>query len=252
MCDLWHLPGRLPQTFLTCVVFVYRRMSVQDKTAHVQQPFRLPTQLFFFLAVFKNIRCSPIILTVFYTEVSPRALREVDRPSRNPENSRLTLPSYHYSLTPTCRPGQLWLVSLVGSSARSGSPNSNPLYLCASVRQFPAIFGSLAARCNSLLVSGRPGFILATGIASESEVRWTEECTSSFHLNPSSCRISCFFYVRAFLASINLCCASEFGLHWRKRIVVVVIDGLPREDTHSNKLAKRVVKFESKGKMVTV
>ena len=71
--------------------------------------------------------------------------------------------------------------------------------------------GSLAASCNSLLVSGRPGLILATvnkniihSIASESEVRWIEECTSSFHLNPSSCRISCFLYVRAFLASINL------------------------------------------------
>ena len=86
-----------------------------------------------------------------------------------------------------------------------------------------------AARCNSLRVPSRPGFILATGIASESEVRWTEECTSSFHLNPFSCRISCFLYVRAFLASINLCCASEFGLHWRNRIVVIVIDGLTRE-----------------------
>ena len=93
-----------------------------------------------------------------------------------------------------------------------------------------AIFGSLAARCNSLHVSGRPGLILATEIASESEVRWTEGCTSSFHLNPSSCRISCFLYVRAFLASIDLRCASEFGLHWRNRIVVVVIDGLPMTD----------------------
>jgi len=35
-------------------------------------------------------------------------------------------------------------------------------------------------------------------------------------------------YVRAFLASINLRCASEFGLHWRNKIVVVVIDGLLR------------------------
>ena len=97
-----------------------------------------------------------------------------------------------------------------------------------STREFPAICGYLAARCNSLRVSGRPVLILATGIASESEVRWTEKCTSSFHLNPSSCRISCFLYVRAFLASINLRCASEFGLHWRNRIVVVAIDGLPR------------------------
>ena len=71
------------------------------------------------------------------------------------------------------------------------------------------------------------GLILATGIASESEVRWIEECTSTFHLNPSSCRISCFLYVRAFFASINLRCASEFGIHWRNRIVVVAIDGLP-------------------------
>jgi len=75
------------------------------------------------------------------------------------------------------------------------------------------IWISMAARCNSLLVSGRPGLILATRIASESEVRWTEECTSSFHLNPSSCRISCFLYVRAFLASINVCCASEFAAY---------------------------------------
>ena len=87
---------------------------------------------------------------------------------------------------------------------------------------------------NSLRVSGRPGLILATGIASESEVRWTEECTSSFHLNPSSCRNSCFLYVRAFLASINLRCASEFGLHWRNRIIIVVIDGLPTEREREN------------------
>jgi len=57
------------------------------------------------------------------------------------------------------------------------SPNSNPLCVRARVRQFPAIFGSLTARCNSLRVSGRPGLILATEIASESEVRWTEGCT---------------------------------------------------------------------------
>jgi len=88
--------------------------------------------------------------------------------------------------------------------------------------QFPGLFGSLAARCNSLRVSGRPGLILATEIASESEVRWTGKCTYSFHLTPSSCRISCFLYIRAFLASINQFCASEFGLHWRNMIVVVV------------------------------
>ena len=100
----------------------------------------------------------------------------------------------------------------------------------ASVRQFPAIFwisGSTLQLSSDLRSSG-PGLI-ATGIASESEVRRTEECTSSFHLNPSSYKISCFLYVRAFLTSINLRCVSEFGLHWRNRIVVVVIDGLPRE-----------------------
>jgi len=110
----------------------------------------------------------------------------------------------------------------------NGSLNSNPLCVRAS-RQIPVIFVFLAARCNSLRVSGRTGLILATGINSESEVRWTEECASSFHLNPFPCRISFFLYVRAFLASINLRCSSEFGLHWRNRIVFVVIDGLPRE-----------------------
>jgi len=70
-----------------------------------------------------------------------------------------------------------------------GSLNSNPLDLCASVIQFPAIFGSLAALCSSSLhVSGRPGLILATRIASESDVRWMRSDeyrhmprTSSFH-----------------------------------------------------------------------
>ena len=113
---------------------------------------------------------------------------------------------------------QLWLVSLIRSSARSGSPNSNPL--CVRASGSFQLYLDLWQHAATLF--GSP-VVLVLSLPPEQPLRVKFDglrTTSSFHLNSSSCRISCFLYVRAFLASINLCCASEFGLHWRNRIVV--------------------------------
>jgi len=63
----------------------------------------------------------PSVKKVFHTEESPRALREVDRPSRNPESSRLTPSSVSTQL---CNSNS-WTNTM-------RSPVSNPLCVRAS------------------------------------------------------------------------------------------------------------------------
>ena len=90
------------------------------------------------------------------------------------------------SIDPTAeqQPGQLWLVYLDGNSdIQIQYP------LCVRASGSFQLFLDLCQHAATLFGyrSGRPGLILATGRASESEVRWTEECTSSCHLHAIMC-----------------------------------------------------------------